>query len=128
MNFCPPRHFTKTLRILLLVSMCFGVHHASSQTFINEPSGSYESMENGKQIQYSSITNLSNGQVEEISNLFNCLMGVDSVSYDKTTMRLTVSCIPLIKAQDLKPLFAILNMNVLDDKTNTQEILKKTNR
>ncbi len=128
MNFCPPRHFTKTLRILLVVSICFGVNHASSQTFISEPSGSYEPTENGKQIQYSSITKLSDGQVEEISNLFNCFMGIDSVSYDKSAMRLTVSCIPLIKPKDLKPLFAILDMKVLDDKTNTQEILEKTNR
>jgi len=104
------------------------VNHASSQTFISEPSGSYEPTENGKQIQYSSITKLSDGQVEEISNLFNCFMGIDSVSYDKSAMRLTVSCIPLIKPKDLKPLFAILDMKVLDDKTNTQEILEKTNR
>ena len=128
MNFCPPRHFAKTLRIVLVVTMCFGVNHASSQSFISEPSGSYEPTENGKQIQYTSITKLSEGQVEEISNLFNCFMGVDSVSYDKATMRLTVSCIPLIKSKDLKPLFAILNMNVVDEKINTEEILKKANR
>lgn len=111
--------------IVLLCCLTFGLNKLTAQSYINEPIVSFDVSENNKLIQFECISKLSNTEVQEISNLFTRFIGVDSITYCDTTMVLSVSCVPLIQPKDLKPLFTMLNIVVVNPEMNVDEIQKK---